>query len=80
MNPNLRQVTVTVRYKVDNAWRTYGSLPTSRRTPKRTDAMTPATRPGLAATAGYSLIELLVSMGILTVVMGATLAGMAEHR
>ena len=23
LNPNLRQVTVTVRYKVDNAWRTY---------------------------------------------------------
>jgi hypothetical protein len=23
VNPNLRQVVVTVRYKVDNAWRTY---------------------------------------------------------
>ena len=23
VNPNLRQVTVTVRYQVDNAWRNY---------------------------------------------------------
>ena len=37
-----------------------------------------ATRSGLAATAGYSLVELLVAMGIFTVVMGVTLAGLAS--
>ena len=40
--------------------------------------MRPANRPRLAATAGYSLVELLVSMGLLTVIMGATLGGLAD--
>lgn len=40
--------------------------------------MRPATRSGLAATAGYSLVELIVAMGIFTVVMGATLGGLAS--
>jgi hypothetical protein len=40
--------------------------------------MRPATRPRLADTAGYSLVELLISMGLLTVVMGATLGGLAN--
>ncbi len=40
--------------------------------------MQPRTRPGLAATAGYSLIELIVAMGVFTVVMGATLGGLAD--
>ena len=37
---------------------------------------TPLTR--LAADAGYSLVELIVAMGLLTVVMGATLGGLAN--
>ncbi len=37
-----------------------------------------ATRPGFAATAGYSLVELLVSMGMFTVIMGVTLSGLAN--
>jgi len=40
--------------------------------------MRPATRPNLAATAGYSLVEMLVAMGVLTMVMGTTLAGLAD--
>jgi hypothetical protein len=36
------------------------------------------TRPGLAAAAGYSLIELIIAMGVFTVVMGATMAGLAN--
>ena len=40
--------------------------------------MRPATRSGLAATAGYSLVELMVAMGIFTVVMGATMGGLAS--
>jgi type II secretory pathway pseudopilin PulG len=40
--------------------------------------MRPASRPGLAAAAGYSLIELIVAMGIFTVIMGVTLTGLAN--
>lgn len=40
--------------------------------------MRPATRPRLAATAGYSLVELLISMALLTVIIGATLGGLAD--
>jgi hypothetical protein len=40
--------------------------------------MRPATRPDLAATAGYSLIEMVVAMGLFTVVMGVTLSGLAD--
>ena len=36
------------------------------------------TSPALATDAGYSLVELLVSMGIITVVMGATMAGLSD--
>ena len=32
----------------------------------------------LAATAGYTLVELLISMGLLTIVMGATMGGLAN--
>lgn len=39
--------------------------------------MRPA-RPRLAASAGYSLIELIVAMGLFTIVMGATLGGLAD--
>jgi len=40
--------------------------------------MRPITRTHLAGTAGYSLIELIVSMGLLTVIMGATLGGLSS--
>ncbi len=40
-------------------------------------SMRPATR-HLAATAGFSLVELLVAMGLFTVIMGATMAGLAD--
>jgi prepilin-type N-terminal cleavage/methylation domain-containing protein len=40
--------------------------------------MRPATRPGLAANAGFSLIELIVAMGLFTVVMGVTLGGLSS--
>lgn len=40
--------------------------------------MRPTTCPRLVSTAGYSLIELLISMGLLTVIMGATLGGLAN--
>lgn len=40
--------------------------------------MRPAIRSGLAANAGYSLIELIIAMGIFTVIMGATLTGLAN--
>lgn len=36
------------------------------------------TRTHLAGTAGYSLVELIVSMGLLTVIMGATLGGLSS--
>ncbi len=35
-------------------------------------------RPKLSAAAGFSLTELLVAMGVMTIVMGATLAGLAD--
>lgn len=35
-------------------------------------------RPGLADQAGYSLVELMVAMGLLTLIMGATMAGLAN--
>lgn len=38
--------------------------------------MRPASR--LAATAGFSLVEMLVALGLFTVVMGATMAGLAD--
>jgi Tfp pilus assembly protein PilW len=37
-----------------------------------------AARPGLASAAGYSLVELIVAMGVFTVVMGATMTGLAN--
>lgn len=40
--------------------------------------MRPATRSGLAATAGYSLVELIVAMGIFTLIMGVTMSGLAS--
>ena len=40
--------------------------------------MRPATRSGLAATAGYSLVELMVAMGLFTLIMGATMGGLAN--
>jgi type II secretory pathway pseudopilin PulG len=40
--------------------------------------MRPTTCHRLVSTAGYSLIELLISMGLLTVIMGATLGGLAN--
>lgn len=40
--------------------------------------MRPITRSRLAATAGYSLLELLVSMGLLTMIMGVTLGGLSS--
>ncbi len=40
--------------------------------------MRPATRPDLAATAGFSLVELFVAMGLFTLIMGATLAGLSD--
>lgn len=40
--------------------------------------MRPATRPDLAATAGFSLTELLVAMGLTTLIMGTTMAGLAD--
>ncbi|MBY0494821.1 MAG: prepilin-type N-terminal cleavage/methylation domain-containing protein [Cyanobacteria bacterium] len=36
------------------------------------------TRPGLAASAGYSLVELMIAMGIFTVIMGVTMSGLAS--
>jgi Tfp pilus assembly protein PilW len=36
------------------------------------------TRTRLAGTSGYSLVELLISMGLLTVVLGATLSSLAD--
>ena len=65
MNPNLRQVTVTVRYKVDNAWRNY-RLVTYRLLVllgRHDDDHATDSKSAAAASAGYSLIELLVSMG-----------------
>ncbi len=35
-------------------------------------------RPGLTANAGYSLVELMIAMGIFTVIMGATMSGLAS--
>ena len=79
VNPNLREVRVIVRYKVYNAWQTYTVSHLHLVVLlMRTDSMRPATRPRLAATAGYSLVELLVSMGMFTVIMGATLGGLAD--
>ncbi len=40
--------------------------------------MRPATRPDIADAGGFSLTEVIVAMGILTIVMGATLAGLAD--
>lgn len=40
--------------------------------------MTSITRSHLAAPAGYSLVELIVSMGLLTVIMGVTMGGLAS--
>ena len=40
--------------------------------------MRPATRLDVAATAGFSLVELLVAMGLLTIIMGATMSGLAD--
>ncbi len=40
--------------------------------------MRAATRPNLIVAAGYSLVELLVSMAVITIVMGTTLAGLAD--
>jgi prepilin-type N-terminal cleavage/methylation domain-containing protein len=40
--------------------------------------MRPATRPGISTSAGFSLVELLVAMGIFTVVMAATLGGLSS--
>jgi hypothetical protein len=40
--------------------------------------MRPATRSGFAATAGYSLVELMVAMGMFTLIMGVTLTGLAS--
>src|SRR5262245_39172703 len=37
-----------------------------------------ASRPGLASTAGYSLVELMISMGLLTLIMGVTMTGLAN--
>ena len=37
-----------------------------------------AARPGLEATAGYSLVELIIAMGLLTVIVGATLGGLTD--
>lgn len=42
-----------------------------------TDQRTPQ-RPPLASAAGYSLVEMMVSMGLLTVVMAATMGGLAD--
>lgn len=38
----------------------------------------PSVKRRLAATAGYTLVELLISMGLLTIVMGATMGGLAN--
>lgn len=40
--------------------------------------MRPTARQRRASTAGFSLIEVIISMGLLTVVMGATLAGLSS--
>ncbi len=45
---------------------------------ERTDHAGYDLRPAPAADAGYSLVELLVSMGIFTVIMGATMGGLAD--
>ena len=43
-----------------------------------TSIMRPNPRPGLSSTAGFSLIEMTVAMGLLTVIMGATLGGLSS--
>jgi hypothetical protein len=40
--------------------------------------MSPAARPNLAAAAGFSLIELLIAMGLTTLIMGATLSTLSD--
>ena len=40
--------------------------------------MRPANRPELAASTGFSLLELLVAMALLTLIMGATMAGLSD--
>ena len=40
--------------------------------------MRPTSAVRFASTAGYSLVELLISMGIFTVIMGATMAGLSD--
>lgn len=40
--------------------------------------MRPSPRPRLSSAAGFSLVEMIVSMGLLTVVMGATLSGLSN--
>jgi type II secretory pathway pseudopilin PulG len=40
--------------------------------------MRPVTRPDLSATTGFSLVELLVAMGLFTMVMGITLSGLSS--
>jgi hypothetical protein len=68
---------VTVRYKVDNAWRAYTLTTFCRPIPRETGHDTGRSSRAAASDAGYSLAEFLISMGIMTVVMGATMGGLA---
>jgi hypothetical protein len=40
--------------------------------------MRPVSRPGHASTAGFSLVELIISMGLFTLIMGVTMSGLAN--
>ena len=80
VNPNLRELIVTVRYKVNNTWQTYtlDHLHLVVLLMRTDSTMRPATLSGLAATAGYSLVELMVAMGMFTLIMGVTLTRLAS--
>ncbi len=79
VNPNLLQIAVIVSYKVRNAWRTC-TLTTyvSSVLMIKKSAQSVRGRASASAQAGYSMVELLIAMGITTAIMGATLGGLSN--
>ena len=74
LNPNLRRIIVNVRYRVLGGWR---DLHADHLHLELFMIMRAPTR-HRAGDRGYSLIELLIAMGLTTVVMGVTMAGLSD--